>query len=313
MNKVLIIGGAGYIGGSLVDKFIDSKYDVTVYDNLTFEDKYTKSVNFIFGDITDGSICKIVNNYNQIILLAGIVGDSACSVDKKLTIKTNVLAVKQIVDSFKGKIIFPSTCSVYGVNNELITEASKPNPLSLYAETKLEAEQYILQNRPDSLIFRLGTLFGLGDKFSRPRLDLVVNILTMKATLGDKLSVFGGDQWRPLLHVKDVGNAVLYGMEANLSGLFNLSYENFTIKELATQVITEIPAEIEYTDIPFQDARNYRVSSNKILKTGWRPSFVLLDGILELKNIFSSKRIKDPNNVIYNNGAFLKGQLSART
>lgn len=310
MSKVLVVGGAGYIGGGLVDKFIESKYDVTVYDNLTFEDKYTKPVKFIFGDITDGGISKIVNNYDHIILLAGIVGDSACSVDKKLTVKTNVLAVKQIVDSFKGRIIFPSTCSVYGINDELITEASQTNPLSLYAETKLEAEQYILRNRPDSLIFRLGTLFGLGDRFSRPRLDLVVNILTMKATLGDKLSVFGGDQWRPVLHVKDVGNAMLYGITSNLIGLFNLSYENFTIKELAAQIVSEIPAEINYTDIPFQDARNYRVSSNKFLKTGWRPSFVLLDGIIELKEFFECKRIKDPNNVIYNNGAYLREQLN---
>ena len=132
-----------------------------------------------------------------------MVGDGACQVNPKLTQDVNVNSFLWLVDNYKGKIVFPSTCSVYGVNNNLIDETAEPNPLSLYAATKLEAERYVLRRRPDALVFRLGTLFGLGDRHSRMRLDLVANILSMRAAKGDDLTVFGGEQWRPLLPDRD--------------------------------------------------------------------------------------------------------------
>ena len=181
MSKILIAGGCGYVGGYLTDFLTRNGYDVTVYDYLLYEERFLKEVKFIYGDVRDTEkLSKIINNYDIVIWLAGIVGDGACAVNPELTISVNVDSVKWLVDNFKGKIIFPSTCSVYGVNNDLIDESAIPSPLSLYASTKLEAEKYIIEHCNDYLIFRLGTLFGLGDNHSRLRLDLVVNILSLK-------------------------------------------------------------------------------------------------------------------------------------
>ena len=149
-----------------------------------------------------------------------------------LTELLNYGCTKWLVDNYKGKILFPSTCSVYGVNDELIDETAEFNPLSEYAETKVRSERYIMENSDNYLIFRLGTLFGLGDQFSRLRLDLVTNVLTLKATNGQPLTVFGGEQWRPLLHVKDVSTAIGYCLGNDITGLYNLSYKNYTIREI---------------------------------------------------------------------------------
>lgn len=307
MKKILIVGGCGYIGGYLTD-ILNNSYDVTVYDNLLYEPRFLKKVNFIFGDVRDEEkLKKILPEFDIVIWLAAVVGDGACAVNPEKTYEINTESVKTLVKNFKGKIIFMSTCSVYGVNHELIDEKSTPNPLSVYASTKLEAEQYLLKNVPDVLIYRLGTLFGLGDEHSRIRLDLVANILTKKAVEGEKLKVFGGEQWRPLLHVKDVSHAIEYGLRNQLSGLYNLSYDNYTIKQLAEEIISHIPeAQIEYVDMKFEDQRNYRVSTDKIKFTGWKPLFTLKDGILELVEMFREKRIKELNDPIYSNEAYLK-------
>ena len=111
----------------------------------------------------------------------------------------------------------------------------------------------------------MGTLFGIGDQFSRIRLDLVVNILTTKALQDKKMSVFGGDQWRPLLHVKDVANAIDKTIETDVNGIFNLHHKNYKIIELAEKIKEKIPdVVIETTPLPFQDTRNYQVSSEKL-------------------------------------------------
>ena len=238
-NKILIVGGAGYIGGFLTDYLTKNDYDVTVYDNLLFEKRFLKSCNFVHGDIRDQEkLSKIIHNYDCVIWLAGLVGDGACAVNQKLTKTLNVDTVKWLVDNYKGKIVFPSTCSVYGINDDLIEEGATPNPLSLYAATKLEAEKYVLKNSQNFLVFRLGTLFGLGDRHSRMRLDLVANILSMRAAKGETLTIFGGEQWRPLLHVRDVSTAILHGLKNDITGLYNLSYKNYTISELGEIIST---------------------------------------------------------------------------
>jgi nucleoside-diphosphate-sugar epimerase len=309
MHKILIVGGAGYIGGSLVDLCLqDNKYQPAVLDNLIYEDRYLKDINFYNIDIRDtNKLDKIIHNYDVVVFLAALVGDPACAVDKQLTYDINVTPVKWITDNYKGKIVFMSTCSVYGKNDDIIDETATPNPLSVYAETKLEAEQYLISKRPDSLIYRLGTLYGLGDTHSRLRLDLVVNVLTLRASLGEQLNVFGGEQWRPLLHVKDVGEAIIYGIENNLQGIFNLSERNATMKDIAKTVLAEIPtAKIVYSEIPFEDMRNYKVKNDKITQTGWTPKYTLTNGIKELHNIFKEKRVKDLGDDIYHNGNYIK-------
>lgn len=315
MNRILIVGGAGYIGGYMTDLFLnDENYDVTVFDNLLYETRYLKKCKFIYGDMRDTELLsEILPDYDIVVWLAAIVGDGACAVDPQLTEELNFYSVKWLVDNYKGKIVFMSTCSVYGMNNDLIDEDATPNPLSLYASTKLEAEQYIVANAKDYLIFRLGTLYGISDEHSRLRFDLVANILTLRAVTHQPLTVFGGEQWRPLLHVRDVSHAVKYCLENNIYGLYNLSEKNVIIKELAETISKIVPdTKITYQDMKFEDQRNYHVKNDKILSTGWKPVFNLEDGILEMKEIFGQNRVKNIDDPVYSNVAYLKSMAERK-
>ena len=304
--KILVVGGAGYVGGGIVDT-LSEKNEITVYDSLVYENAYRKDVNFIYGDIRDyKKINSILNNFDAVVWLAALVGDGACSINPTLTHEINSETVKNLVKNFNGKIIFLSTCSVYGAQEGVLDENSEVNPLSEYASSKLIAEKYLEES--DAIIFRLGTLFGISDQFSRIRLDLVVNILTTKALVDKKMSVFGGDQWRPLLHVKDVANAIEHNISSDTKGIFNLHYKNFKIIEIAEKIKEKIPdVSIETTPLPFQDARNYQVSSDKLKReTGFEASIELTQGIEEMYNLISSNRIKDINDPRYSNQNFLQ-------
>ena len=304
--KVLIVGGAGYVGGGIVD-LLSKENEVTVYDSLIYENSYRKNVDFIFGDIRDyKKINNILDQYDAVIWLAALVGDGACAINPALTHEINSETVKNLAKNFKGKIVFLSTCSVYGAQEGILNESSEVNPLSEYASSKLIAEKYLADS--DSIIFRLGTLFGIGDKFSRIRLDLVVNILTTKAYIDKKMSVFGGEQWRPLLHVKDVANAIAHTLDTQTNGVFNLHYKNFKIIEIANEIKNKISdVEIETTPLPFQDARNYQVSSDKLKDaTGFQATVDLTQGINEMYELISSNRIKDINDPRYSNQNFLQ-------
>lgn len=304
--KVLIVGGAGYVGGGIVD-LLSKENEVTVYDSLIYENSYRKNVDFIFGDIRDyKKINNILDQYDAVIWLAALVGDGACAINPALTHEINSETVKNLAKNFKGKIVFLSTCSVYGAQEGILDESSEVNPLSEYASSKLIAEKYLADS--DSIIFRLGTLFGIGDKFSRIRLDLVVNILTTKAYIDKKMSVFGGEQWRPLLHVKDVANAIAHTLDTQTNGVFNLHYKNFKIIEIANEIKNKISdVEIETTPLPFQDARNYQVSSDKLKdSTGFQATVDLTQGINEMYELISSNRIKDINDPRYSNQNFLQ-------
>ena len=304
--KVLIVGGAGYVGGGIVD-LLSKDNEVTVYDSLIYESSYRKNVNFIFGDIRDyKKINNILKEYDAVIWLAALVGDGACAINPALTHEINSETVKNLVKNFKGKIVFLSTCSVYGAQEGVLDENSEVNPLSEYASSKLVAEKYL--EDADAIIFRLGTLFGVGDQFSRIRLDLVVNILTTKAYIDKKMSVFGGEQWRPLLHVKDVANAIGHTLDTQTNGIFNLHYKNFKIIEIANEIKNKMSdVEIETTPLPFQDARNYQVSSDKLKDvTGFEAVVDLSQGINEMHQLISSNRIKDINDPRYSNQNFLQ-------
>lgn len=305
--RVLIAGGAGYIGGKMTNLLIERRHTVTVYDSLVYESRYLKDVPFIYGDIRDRKkLLNIMPDYDVVIWLAAIVGDGACAIDPYLTQSINEDSVKWLVDNYKGKIVFMSTCSVYGANRDAVDEESETNPLSVYAETKLNAEQYIIKYAHDYLIFRLGTVFGLGDRHSRIRLDLVVNVLTMKATQGEVLTVFGGEQWRPLIHVIDVGEAVDYSLRNHITGLYNLSCGNYQISKIAEVIKTLIPeTKITYTKMEFEDMRNYKLKGPGFTSTGWNEQYSLMDGIKEIKNIVESGRIKDLKDPIYSNEYYL--------
>lgn len=307
-HKVLIVGGAGYIGGYLVDLLDKFHYNVTVFDNLLYESRYLKRVNFVRGDIrNEAQLQPWLDWADTVIWLAAIVGDGACAVNKEITWDVNHKAVLSFIKNFKKQIVFTSTCSVYGMNDAVLNEDSPTNPLSVYAETKLAAEQAILANCKEPLVFRLGTLYGVGDAFSRIRLDLVGNVLSYKATIGEQLNVFGGEQWRPLLHVKDVARGILYGFSHHISGLYNLGDGNYKITDIAETVKKVIPGTVvNYQPIPFEDKRNYKVNCSAYKAHGWRPTYKLEEGIEEVSSIIREGRIVDPTNPIYSNAHYLK-------
>ncbi|NWF90424.1 MAG: SDR family oxidoreductase [Ignavibacteriaceae bacterium] len=307
MKNILIVGGAGYVGGAITDLIQQANYNVRVYDALLYEDSFRKPVDFVYGDIREYEKLKAQLKWaDAVVWLAAIVGDEACQLNPELTKSINQDSVGWLADNYNGRIVFMSTCSVYGAQNSELNETSPTNPLSLYAETKLNAEK--LLKHKNSIIFRLGTLFGVGDLYSRIRLDLVVNILTVRAFVEGRISVYGGDQFRPLLHVKDVARAVLMNLESENNGTFNLARQNVRISDLAYQVRMHFPdLKIETTNRTFQDTRNYRVSSKKAEDIfGFKSIHSIDEGIEELKHLVETRRIKDLKSPRYSNQAYLK-------
>lgn len=314
-TKILLVGGSGYIGGLTTDTLLKKGFDVTVYDNLLYEERYMKDVTFVYGDIRDTQkVVNLSNDYDVIILMAALVGDPACSVDTQLTEDINFTSIKNICLSLpKDKhVIFMSTCSVYGAQDGILDENSPTNPLSSYASTKLLSEKYVLER--NGTVFRLGTVFGLGDTYSRLRMDLVVNVLTMKAIKYGEISINGGDQWRPIISVIDIAEYITEACETKPNGVFILSKENVIIRELGEKIASIIPnIKIKYNEISFQDARNYKVDNTKSLTIfKYKPVVTVEDEVKRMVNIFTDKRVKNPEDSIYHNGQFIK-ELKNRT
>jgi nucleoside-diphosphate-sugar epimerase len=304
--NILVVGGAGYLGGALTDLLSQSKHNCRVYDALLYEESFRKQVDFVYGDIRDTkNLVPQLKWADVVVWLAALVGDGACALNPEISTAVNQESVKWLADNFGGRIIFMSTCSVYGAQDGILDESSPTGPLSLYGVTKLGAEKYLKDK--NALIFRLGTLFGVGDCFSRIRLDLVVNTLTVRAYTAGKISVFGGDQFRPLLHVKDVAETIADNLATSATGIFNLHKQNVRIMDLAYQIRMHFPdLVIEKTDMKFQDSRNYRVSSEKAQNIlGFKPHYLIDDGIEELKELLESKRLKDIDNPRYTNQKYL--------
>ena len=304
------MGGAGYVGGWLTDRALEAGHEVVVYDLLLYEDVYLKPVEFVFGDILDRERLEPLIRESEIVVwLAALVGDGACALDPELTRKINIDSVRWLTSVFDGRIVFMSTCSVYGAQDGELTEESDVDPLSLYARTKLAAEAALVDR--DALIFRLGTLHGVGDEFSRLRVDLVVNTLTIRAALNGKISVYGGQQYRPLLHVRDVGRFVVDAMTTDRRGIYNLGGENATVLEVAEAVRARIPdATIEVTDMKFQDNRDYRVSSRRAMQDlGFDPALRMDDGIVQVQQLIEQGRIRDLTSPRFSNYESLRPYL----
>jgi nucleoside-diphosphate-sugar epimerase len=304
MARILVVGGAGYVGGWLVDRAIEVGHEVLVYDLLLYEDRYLKDVPFMNGDVLDRERLQPALDWAEtVVWLAALVGDPASALDPGLTRKINRDSVAWLADTFDGRIVFPSTCSIYGAQESELDESSPTSPLSLYAETKLDAERLLLERRPDSLVLRLATLAGIGDRYSRIRFDLVVNLLVARAKTVGQLQVFGGAQYRPLLHVRDVATAILPHLESGPGGAYNLGTENVTIRELAKRVAERVPdAEIKLVETPFQDTRNYRVSFRKAQEElGFEPRFGTDEAIDEIAALMDAGRVKDPTLAQFSN------------
>jgi len=311
--NVLVVGGAGYVGGAVTDLLMDSPHKVTVYDSLLYEDRYLKPVEFVRGDVRDEEkLLPLLQSADAVIWLAAIVGDGACAINPEASVSVNADSVgwAASVCSPDIRFIYPSTCSVYGAQDKELCESSSINPLSIYASTKLEAETYLKEG--NSIIFRLGTLFGVSDTHSRIRMDLVVNTLTLRAFLNGKVTVFGGEQFRPVLHVCDAAQAMVDAIGSTYTGVYNLHRQNVRISDLAYQIRNHFPnTHIEQTPMHFEDSRNYRVNSDKARTTlGFSPERSIDSGIDEVKALLVDGRLKDPEHALYNNSSYLQGVKS---
>ncbi len=307
IKKVLVVGGAGYIGGCVTDDLIKSKIPFTVYDNLTYENHYLKPIDFIYGDVRDRkNLKKILPDYSHVVWLAAIVGDGACAIKSDLTREVNQKSVEWFTQNYDGRIVFTSTCSVYGFNDEAVTENSPTNPLSVYAQTKLGAER-VLRDK-NTLVFRIGTAFGIGDRYSRIRMDLAVNYMTMSAIKKGHITVFGGNQWRPFIHVKDIGRIIVKNLNSKHKGIFNLATKNSNILDLAKIIQKETDCNLKRTKMKFEDNRNYNADVTKALRAklfSCRTKYDLKYGVKEIKDLVLSNRIRDFESEFYSNERYL--------
>jgi nucleoside-diphosphate-sugar epimerase len=310
--NILVVGGAGYVGGPLCDYLINDGHKVKILDLLLYEKNYFKPVELVKENICDWSkIREHVLWADCVVWLAALVGDPACAIDPNLTNDINVNSLVPLLKEFKGRLIFPSTCSVYGAQDGLLDESSSLNPLSLYAKSKIDAENLILDSGVDACIFRLGTLFGVGDSHSRIRLDLVANLLTVKAYFTNVMSVFGGEQFRPLLHVKDVGRFAAMAVSNNSTGIFNIHQDNYSITQIAEIIKQKLPnSEIQFTESQFQDARNYSVTSAKLFeKFKELPKISVENGVDEILNILKQNRLSDISDPSFSNWQTLRKSI----
>lgn len=322
-GTVVILGGAGYIGSCLVRKLLAAGRKVRVVDSLIYGDYSLHDVldhpnlEVRVGDCRKlQDLVAAVKNTDAIIHLAAIVGDPACEVDPQTSGEINYAATRMLIEVAKGngncRLIFSSSCSVYGATDLLMDEYSNVLPISLYAQTKVDSEEALLEARsPDfhPIILRLATVFGLS---YRTRFDLIVNLLTAKAYSEGTITIFNGTQWRPFIHVQDVANGICQALAAPLDVVSGETYNlgdsrmNFTLAQLADKVLAEFPAtRVEY--IENSDRRNYRVSFEKIRnQIGFECRWTLEDGIREIRRAFESKFIADYRDARYSNLQFLK-------
>jgi nucleoside-diphosphate-sugar epimerase len=294
---------------------------VSVLDSLMFGYGPLKDLDnhpayrFFKGDARNiQDLLTAMNDVDTVVHLAAIVGDPACELDHHATIDINYEASKILVEACLHKrvqrLLFASTCSVYGAgeNGELLTEGSPLNPVSLYAETKLRSEEAILGKAEPPLavtIFRLATVFGFS---YRPRFDLVVNVLTARALQDGEISIFGGSQWRPNVHVLDVVRAFVAAIEApkeKVDGqIFNLGSEteNYRIAELGELVKQAIPETKVKSVEAAIDKRDYRVGFDKIERTlDWTAKVSVPDGIQEIIEAHRQNKFGHYSDKIYSN------------
>jgi len=302
--KVLVTGGAGYVGSVLVPELLKKGHEIRVLDNLMYgqtslltyfiEDNFE----FIKGDVRDvETVEKAVNGMDMIIHLAAIVGAPACKKDRKVAEAINYQGTVNVDNARDNsqKLIYASTGSVYGALKEICTEKSPTKPLSTYGITKLEAEKQVLQSG-NAIVYRFATGFGLS---ARLRLDLLPNDFVLNALKNRYLVIYDKDFKRTFIHIKDMIRSYIFGIEhfdRLKDEVYNVGSEtmNYTKEEIAEVIKGKSNFEIYYADkgIPDPDQRNYEVSYQKIRDKGFETKISLEKGIDELINGFQMLSMK---------------------
>ncbi|OVE80237.1 hypothetical protein BVY02_00900 [bacterium J17] len=320
VRNVLVIGGAGYIGSQVCRDLLEKGYGVRALDTLFFGDfpveelQTNSNFDLVVGDFRNvESVVAAMRGVDAVVHLGAIVGDPACALDDDFTIDVNLTATKMLAEVCKilgvERLIFASTCSVYGeADDGVLTEDSQLNPVSLYARTKIASEQVLEELAGPGFaptILRFGTLFGLSP---RPRFDLFVNLLSAKAAVGEEIHVFGGSQWRPFVHVRDVSKAIIGVLEAPVEKVgcqtFNVGSDamNSKLIDVAEKIAELIPGTVMKVDPDKEDNRNYRVSFERFNEAvGVQLDVSVEEGIMEIREAFAQGLISDYCDPRYSN------------
>ncbi len=330
-GAVLVIGGAGYIGSHTVDLLMQKGKRVRVLDRLMYGSEPLSEFldrpgfELIEGDATDiAKLTQAMNGASAVVHLAGLVGDPACAVDPTFTRHTNIIATRMAKDVAQAmgiqRFVFASSCSVYGVSEYEVSETDNLNPVSLYAQTKIDSERELLAGLRDNFyvtVLRFATVFG---DSRRPRFDLVGNLFTAQAMADGLITVIGPDQCRPFIHVRDLARSITMVLEAEPDRMQNQIFNvgdgrlNLTIMQLAERV-RDVCA--RYTKVAIsvkedpQDRRNYRVSFKKIKSVlDFAASTLIEAGVEEMALSFLNGRYGDYRDQTYSNVAMTARALA---
>jgi nucleoside-diphosphate-sugar epimerase len=329
-KNVLVIGGAGYIGSALLPMLLDKGYRVRLLDLFLYGSEAIRDIldnprlEIMRADFRQvDKVVQATKNMDAVIHLGAIVGDPACALDEDLTIEVNLMATRMIAEVAKGsgvsRFIFASTCSVYGACDEVLDEHSELNPVSLYARSKIASERVLMSMTDYSFapsVLRFGTIYGLS---GRTRFDLVINLLTAKALIEGQITIRGGDQWRPFLHVHDAARAVFKTLEAPFPLVRNQTFnvgsneQNYTINRVGEMINRSVPS-AQIIDLgPDTDRRNYRVNFNKIRNVlGFVPKWTVDLGVKQVIEAIESGKVIDYRDPVYSNVKFLGNEGTSR-
>jgi len=307
----------------LLPRLLERGYRVRLLDLLLFGKEpiahvlHHPNLEIIQADFRQvDKVVEAMRGVDTVVHLGGLVGDPACALDENLTIEINLVATRTIAEIAKGmhvrRFIFASTCSVYGASDQVLDERSNLNPVSLYARSKIASEQVLHQLQSDDfsvVILRFGTIYGLS---GRTRFDLVVNLLTAKAVVDKKITVFGGDQWRPFVHVDDAARAVMLAVEAPKERVHNETFNvgsnegNMTLG-MVGELVKKLVPDAELIDSGRDgDRRNYRVDFSKIRnRLGFEPQWTVEQGIQQVIEALKSGKVRDYRAAMYSNVKYL--------
>lgn len=296
--RVLVTGGCGYKGAVLVPKLLARGDQVTVVDTMWFGNFLSPhpALTVLQGDVRNVDAIPL-KGIDAVIHLASVANDPCGDLDPKLTWEISALATMQLADAaVRNRVkqfIYASSGSVYGIKEEeRVTEDLPLRPISEYNKTKMVAERVLLSYAGDMIvqIIRPATVCGYSP---RMRLDVSVNMLTMQALTRGLITVFGGKQVRPNIHIQDITDLYLFLLDrgAAVQGVYNAGFENLSIMQIAEKVASRIQAKISVTES--NDPRSYRVNSDKLLATGFRPGKTVDDAIEEIITEYRKGALKD--------------------